>query len=75
MNLYLSDGRAKVWRRKGTANDPKRTASSVKHCGGGVSGTPPLIFTDDLMYDDSSRINLEGYKTILATNIQKMPPD
>ncbi len=28
----------------------------------------PLNFTDDLMYDDSSRMNLEGYKTIL-------PPD
>ncbi len=32
-----------------------------------VSGTGPLNFTDDLMYDDSSRINLEGYKT----NIQE----
>ncbi len=36
-----------------------------------VSGTGPLNFTDDLMYDDSSRINLEGYKTILPTNIQE----
>ncbi len=36
-----------------------------------VSGTGPLIFTDDLMYDDSSRMNLEGYKTILPTNIQE----
>ncbi len=51
----------------------------MKH-GGGVfmawacmafSGTGPLIFTDDLMYDDSSRMNLEGYKTILPTNIQE----
>ncbi len=24
-----------------------------------------------MMYDDSSRINLEGYKTILHTNIQE----
>ncbi len=79
MNLYLSDGKAKVWRKKGTANDPKHTASSVKHGGGGVmawacmavSGTGPLNFTDDLMYDDSSRMNLEGYKTILPTNIQE----
>ncbi len=31
MNLYLSDGKAKMWRKKGTANDPKHTASSVKH--------------------------------------------
>ncbi len=36
-----------------------------------VSGTGPLIFTDDLMHDDSSRINFEGYKTILPTNIQE----
>ncbi len=28
-----------------------------------------LNFTDDLMYDDSSRMNLEGYKTILPSNI------
>ncbi len=66
--------------KKGTANDPKHTASSVKHGGGGVmawacmavSGTGPLVFTDDFYnYDGSSRINLEGYKTILATNIQE----
>ncbi len=31
----------------------------------------PLNFTDDFMYDESSRINLEGYKTILPTNIQE----
>ncbi len=68
-----------MWRKKGTANDPKQTASSVKHGGGGVmawacmavSGTGSLIFTDDLIYDDSSRMNLEGYKTILPTNIQE----
>ncbi len=36
-----------------------------------VSGTDPLNLTDDLMYDDSSRMNLEGYKTILPTNIQE----
>ncbi len=36
-----------------------------------VSGTGPLNFTDDLMYDDSSRMNLEEYKTILSTNIQE----
>ncbi len=70
-----------LWKKcgLGTANDLKHTASSVKHGGGGVmawacmaaSGTDPLIFTDDLMYDDSCRINLEGYKTILPTNIQE----
>ncbi len=68
-----------MWRKRGTANDPKHTASSVKHGGDGVmawacmavSGTGPLNFTDGLMYDDSSRLNLEGYKTILPTNIQE----
>ncbi len=65
--------------KKGTAKDPKHTASSVKHGGGGVmawafmavSGTGHLNFTDDLMYDESSRMNLEGYKTILPSNIQE----
>ncbi len=79
MDLYLSNGKAKVWRKKRTAKDPKHTASSVKHGGGGVmawacmavSGTGPLNFTDDLMYDDNSRMNLEGYKTISPTNIQE----
>ncbi len=72
-------GKQKCGEKKGTGNDPKHTASSVKHGGGGVmawacmavSGTGPLNFTDDLMYDDSSRMNLEGYKTILPTNIQE----
>ncbi len=66
-------------RKKGTKKDPKHTASSVKHGGGvvmawacmAVSGTGPLIFTEDLMYDDSRKMNLEGYKTILPTNIQE----
>ncbi len=72
-------GKQKCGEKKGTANDPKHTASSVKHGGGGImawacmaaSGICPLNFTDDLMYDDSSRMNLEGYKTILPTNIQE----
>ncbi len=35
-----------------------------------VSGTGHLVFfTDDLMYDDNSRMTLGGYKTILPTNI------
>ena len=29
MNLYQSDGKKKVWRRKGTAPDPKPTSSCV----------------------------------------------
>ncbi len=68
--------------KKVTANDPKHTASSVKHGGSGgmawvcmaVSGTGPLNFTDDLIYDDRSRMILEGYKTILATNISENVP-
>ncbi len=36
-----------------------------------ASGTGPLNFTDDLMYDDSLRMNLLGYKNILPTNIQE----
>ncbi len=68
--------------KKATANDSKHTASSVKHGGSGgmawvcmaVSGTGPLNFTDDLIYDDRSRMILEGYKTILATNILRKCP-
>ncbi len=74
MNLYLSDGKAKVWRKKGTAKDPKHYSLIRKAwwrwCHGmGMRGC--LNFTDYLMYDDSSRMNLEGYKTILPTNIQE----
>ncbi len=44
-----------MWRKKGTANDLKHTASPVKHGGGVVmawtcmaaSGTGPLNFTDE----------------------------
>ncbi len=58
-----------MWRKEGTANHPKHKTSSVKHCGGvvmawacmAVSGTGPLNFNDDLMYDDSSRMNTEVY--------------
>ncbi len=72
-------GKQKCGEKKETAKDPKHTASSVKHGGGvvmawacmAVSGTGPLIFTYYLMRDDCSRINLEGYKTILSTNIQE----
>ncbi len=35
-----------------------------------ASGTGPLNFTDDLKYDGSI-IHLEGYKTIVLTNIQE----
>ena len=36
MNLYQNDGKRRIWRRKGTAHDPKHTTSSVKHGGGSV---------------------------------------
>uniref|UniRef100_A0A3P9D9G7 C2H2-type domain-containing protein n=1 Tax=Maylandia zebra TaxID=106582 RepID=A0A3P9D9G7_9CICH len=62
-----NDGKKKVWRRCGTAHDPKHTTSSVKH--GGVivmawacmaaSGTGTLVFIDDVTQDRSNRINLE----------------
>ncbi len=50
-------GKQKCGGKKGTTNDPKHTASSVKHGVGGVmawacmavSGTGPLNFTDDLI--------------------------
>ncbi len=49
-------------RKKGTANDPKHTTSSVKHGGDAimvwtcmaVSGTDPLNVNDDLMYNPNS---------------------
>ncbi len=71
-------GKQKCGEKK-TAKDPKHTASSVKHGEGvvmaracmAVYGTGPLNFTNDLMYDDSSGMNLKGYKTILPTNIQE----
>ncbi len=60
----------------------KCKSSSVKHGEGGimaracmaVSGTGPLNFTDDLMCYDSSRMNLEGYKTSCLPIFKKMPP-
>ncbi len=73
-------GKQKRGEKKVTANDHKHTASSVKPGRGfvmawacvTVSGTGPLNFTEDLMYDDdSSRMNLEGNKTILPNNIQE----
>lgn len=79
INLYQSDGKAKVWRKKGSAYDPKHTSSSVKHGGGSVmawacmaaSGTGSLVFIDDVTHDGSSRMNSDVYKTILSGNLQK----
>ena len=65
--LYQSVGKVKVWRKKGSAHDPKRTSSSVKHSGGSVmawacmaaSGVGSLIFIDDVTHDGSSRMDSE----------------
>lgn len=79
INLYQSDGKAKVWRKKGTAYDPKHTSSSVKHGGGNVmawacmaaSGTGSLIFIDDVTDDGSSRMNSEVDRNILSANLRR----
>lgn len=78
MNLYQNDGKKKVWRRLGTAHDPKPTTSSVKD--GGVSvmawacmasnGTGSLVFIDDVTEDKSSQMNSEVYGDILSAHIQ-----
>ncbi len=78
INLYQSDGKRRVWRRKGTAHDPKHTTSSVKHGGGSVmawacmaaSGTGYLVFIDDVTADKSSRMNSEVFRAILSAHIQ-----
>ncbi len=78
INLYQSDGKRRVWRRKGTAHDPKHTTSSVKHGGGSVmawacmaaSGTGSLVFIDDVTADKSSRMNSEVFRVILSAHIQ-----
>ena len=75
INLYQSDGKARVWRKKGSAHDPKHTSSSVKHGGGSVmiwdcmaaSGVGSLIFIDDVTHDGSSKMNLEVYKNCLLS--------
>jgi hypothetical protein len=81
INLYQSDGKAKVWRKKGTAYDPKHTctSSSVKHGGVNVmawacmaaSGTGSSIFIDDVTDDGSSRMNSEVCRNILSANLQR----
>ncbi len=78
INLYQSDGKRRVWRRKGTVHDPKHTTSSVKHGGGSVMawacmaacGTGSLVFIDDVTADKSSRMNSEVFRAILSAHIQ-----
>ena len=67
-----------MWRKKGTAYDPKHTSSSVKH-GGNVmawacmaaSGTGSLIFIDDVTDDGSSRMNSEVYRNTLSASLRR----
>ena len=78
INLYQNDGKRRVWRREGTAHDPKHTTSSVKHGGGSVmawacmaaNGTGSLVFIDDVTADKSSRMNSEVFRAILSAHIQ-----
>ena len=75
INLYNSDGKAKGWRKKGSAHDQKHTSSSVKHGGGSVMAWTCMAFSgvgsliDDVTNDDSSRINSDVYKNILSANL------
>lgn len=78
INLYQNDWKKKVWRKKGTAHDPKHTTSSVKHGGGSVmawacmasKGTGSLVFIDDITTDKSSRMNSQVCRNILSAQIQ-----
>ena len=73
--MYQSDGKRRVWRRKGTDHDPKHTTSSVKHGGGSVmvwacmaaNGTGSLVFIDDVTANKSSRRNSEVFRAILLS--------
>ncbi len=70
INLYQSDEKATVWRKKGSAHDPKHTSSSEKDSGGNVmawacmasSGTGSLIFIDYVTHDGSSKINSKVHR-------------
>uniref|UniRef100_A0AAQ5XE21 Transposase Tc1-like domain-containing protein n=1 Tax=Amphiprion ocellaris TaxID=80972 RepID=A0AAQ5XE21_AMPOC len=70
-NLYQSNGKAKVWRKKGSAHDPKHTSSSVKHSGGNIiawactasSGMGSLIYIADVTHGGSSKMNSEVSET------------
>ncbi len=75
MKLYRSYGKVKMWKCAYSLVCKAWWRWLSWHACMAVSGTGPLNFTDDLMYDDSSRMNLEGYKTILPTKFKIKPPD
>ncbi len=72
MNLYLSDGKAKVWRSQ-------HTASSVKHGGGGVMAWACMLSLEQIISTllmTSCMMTVaewiwKGKKNILSTNIQE----
>lgn len=79
INLHQSDWKRRVWRRKGTAHNPKHTTSSVKYDGDcsvmewecmAAHGTGSLVFIGDVTADKSSRMNSEVFKATLCAHIQ-----
>ncbi len=70
MNLYLSDGKETMWRKKGNVNDPKHTASSVKHGGGGVMAWHAWLSLKQALsgklfeFEDQGQFNLSSGKHV-----------
>lgn len=70
-NIFGSDGRDKVWRKKNTAMEPKNLVATVKHGGGSVmvwgavaaSGVGKLVFIEGNM-------DRYQYKSILEQNLK-----
>lgn len=71
-NIFRSDGRVSVWRKKNTAYEKKNLAPTVKHGGGGVmvwgcmsaGGVGELVFIDGIM-------DKTVYLNILKENLKK----
>ena len=78
INMFQSDGKAHVWRKRGKAEDPKNTTMSVKFGGGGVqawasissSGTGSLVFIDDVTDDGSSIMTSAVFRNIISTFVE-----
>ena len=76
MNLYQTDGKVNVWKKKMTrsAHDPKHTSSSVKKAGDKIMASacmassmmPLLIFIDDETHEGTSKTNSDIYRNILS---------
>lgn len=75
VNLYRSDEKTKVWRRKGTDYYPKQTSSSVELGGvsvlAGACMDASRIVAFKCIDDGSSRMNSEVYRNILSANLQR----